>query len=125
MRLPVDARVFPYGLTKQLGRSLKACARDFPFVHPALSIFSSWARLNSLGIPKLVTVHRFCLVEPRPGSNRINICNCLVQPIRVAILVWQCIAPDYRQQGILGLYVGGASCPDAGAIPYREWIFIA
>ena len=51
--------------------------------------------------------------------------NCLVQPERVAILVWQCIAPDYRQRGILGLYVGGASCPDAGAIPYRKWIFIA
>ncbi len=51
--------------------------------------------------------------------------NCLVQPKRVAILVWQCIAPGYRQRGILGLYVGGASCPDAGAIPYRKWIFIA
>ena len=38
------------------------------FVH-----FSSWARLNSLGIPKLVTFHRFCLVEPRLGVNRIHI----------------------------------------------------
>ena len=26
--------------------------------------------------------------------------DCLVQPKRVAILVWQCIASDYRQRGI-------------------------
>ena len=38
------------------------------FVH-----FSSWARLNSLGISKLLSIHRFCLVEPWLGSNRINI----------------------------------------------------
>ena len=36
-----------------------------------------------------------------------NASNCLVQPKRVALLVWQCIAPDYRQRGIPGLYVGG------------------
>ena len=47
-----------------------------------------------------------------PDGQSIAFGNCLVQPKRVAILVWQCIAPDYRQRGIPGLYVGGASCPD-------------
>ena len=38
-----------------------------------------------------------------------NASNCLVQPKRVALLVWQCIAPDYRQRGIPGLYAGYSS----------------
>ena len=42
------------------------------------------------------------------SSDPVNNRNCLVhQPKRVPILVWQRIAPHYRQRGILGLHVGG------------------